>query len=130
MAFWLQTGQLIVNGGFESDDLTGWTLSGYTNDFFIIRSFVHSGNYAADMGAIGSLGYLSQTVATTAGSNYVVSLWMANRTTLTPNEFSVSWNGTSLYDGVNLGTNGWMNFQFIVSAASSSSVLQIGGRMI
>ena len=45
-----------------------------------------------------------------------------------PNEFSVSWNGTTLFDQVNIGAIGWTNMQFVVKAAGPSTVLQFGGR--
>jgi hypothetical protein len=44
----------------------------------------------------------------------------------TPNEFSVIWNGSTIFDQSNMGSFTWSNLQFIVTATSSSTLLQIG----
>jgi hypothetical protein len=90
----------------------------------------HSGTYFAALGESGFLAFLSQNVPTFAGQSYLLSLWLnsPNVSPHTPNEFSVAWNGGTLFDKVNIGKIGWTNLQFIVTAASSSTVLQFGAR--
>jgi hypothetical protein len=83
------------------------------------------------LGPLGSLGYLSQTLPTFAGQNYLLSLWLDSPNisgTATPNEFSVSWNGNIIFDQPNMGKIGWTNLQFIVTATGPSTVLQLGFR--
>jgi hypothetical protein len=80
------------------------------------------------LGEIGSLGTLSQTLPTSLGQRYLLSFWLDNPAAGTPNEFSVSWNGTTLFDQVNSGKFAWTNFQFAVSATDVSSVIQFGFR--
>jgi hypothetical protein len=133
LQFTLLAGQpLVQNGGFETGDFTSWTQSGntaYTTVYKGSSQFVHSGTYGARLGPSGSLGYLSQTLPTLAGQNYLLSLWMDSPNvsgTLTPNEFSVLWNGGKIYDQLNIGKIGWTNLQFIVTATGSSTVLQFG----
>jgi len=135
--FTLQVQPLVLNGGFETGDFTGWTLSALPNltgngtNMFVTGDlqFVESGNYAARLGTIGSLNYLSQTnVPTTNNQTYLLSFWVENAGGGTPNEFSVSWNGSILYDQVNLPPFGWTNMQFNVSATGTSTVLQFGIR--
>ena len=141
--FALLVGQpLLVNGGFETGDFTGWTLTGDGgyDDLVDSGSFVtyiapHSGKYFAALGEVGYLASLSQTVPTVAGQSYLLSLWLnsPNVSDYTPNEFSVSWNGSPLFDQANISptTNspaGWTNLQFIVAATNAASTLQIGGR--
>ena len=133
LQFTLLAGQpLVQNGGFEDGNFTSWTQSGntaYTTVFSGSSQFVHSGTYGARLGPSGSLGYLAQTLPTQAGQNYLLSLWMSSPNvsgTLTPNEFSVAWNGGTLFDQVNIGKIGWTNLQFIVTATGSSTVLQFG----
>ena len=133
--FALQIGQpLLQNGGFELGSFANWSQSGNTNFCSVTTGnsqFVHSGTYGAKMGPSSTLGYLSQTVPTFAGQTYVLSFWLSSPNvsgTLTPNEFSVSWNGSTLYDRTNVGKIGWTNMQFTVMAAGPNTVLQFGFR--
>src|SRR5947207_636214 len=63
-----------VNPGFETGTFSGWTLTGNTGFSGITNdpAVVHSGNFAAVFGAVGSLTFLSQTVSDTAGLTYTV----------------------------------------------------------
>ena len=136
--FTLQVGQSIVqNGGFETGDFSFWSLNGdasyynYVDNGSTVTAITpHSGSYFEALGESGFLAYLSQSIPTFAGQSYLLSLWMdsPNISHNTPNEFSVSWNGNTLFDQVNIGRIGWTNLQFIVTATSSSTVLQFGAR--
>ena len=133
--FTLLVGQsLVQNGGFEAGSFSSWTLSGNTA-FTSVTSgnsrFVHLGTYGAALGPSGSLGYLSQTLPTFAGQNYLLSLWLDNPNNsygATPNQFLVQWNGTTIFSQTNMPFTTWTNMQFIVTAAGSSTVLQFGFR--
>jgi hypothetical protein len=133
--FNLLIGSIIQNGGFETHDFSYWTLSGNTNSVAILGSlYSHSGTWGAGLKASGSLGYISQTVPTAAGQNYLLSLWLyspSNPTSghqTTPNEFLVVWGGTTLFDQTNMPVIGWTNLLFIVTPTTSSTVLQFGFR--
>ncbi len=135
LPFTLLVGQpLVQNGGFEAGTFANWTQSGntaYTTVTSGNSQFVHSGTCGAALGPSSSLGYISQTLPTFAGQNYLLSLWVDSPNisgTLTPNEFRVSWNGNIIFDQSNMGKIGWTNLLFIVSATSSSTVLQLGFR--
>jgi len=131
LPFTLQTGPLVQNGGFETGDFTGWTLNASSTYNIVTTgsSLVHSGSYGAALGQYPSLGYLSQTLTTSPGQNYLVSLWLdipSNRYGATPNQFFVQWNGTTIYNSTNVPYTSWTNLQFFVTAAGASTVLQLG----
>lgn len=123
--------QLIQNGGFETGDFSDWTESGNFSDTYVspgVGLYVHSGQFGAELGPGGSLGYISQTLTTTPGMAYLISLWMDSPDGGQPNEFTVSWDGNTLFDGLNLPAIGWTNMVFVVTATDSNPVLAIGFR--
>jgi len=129
--FVFQVLPLISNGGFETGDFTGWSLSGNATNMYVtgISQFVESGNYAARLGPIGALGYLSQSnIPTVTNQTYLLSFWLENPDGGLPNEFNVSWNGNIIYDQTNLPQFGWTNMQFAVTAVGATSTLQFGFR--
>jgi len=123
--------QLLQNGGFEMGGFSNWTQSGNTADSSVTTSssYVHSGKYGVRFGPATTLGYLSQTLPTVAGQPYMVSFWLDNpKPGGTPNQFTVSWNGTTIFNQTNLAVLDWTNVQFVVAASAASTVLQFGFR--
>ena len=98
---------LVVNGGFETGNYTGWFNSGNTSYAYIQTgaNFAHSGQYGAEVGPAGTLGYLSQNIATHPGNNYSISIWLNSQGGF-PNEFSVTWGGNVLFVQTNIGVTG------------------------
>jgi Pro-kumamolisin, activation domain/Viral BACON domain/Carbohydrate binding domain len=128
----LNIGQsIVVNGGFETGDFTGWSLSASSTQVSSTKSYAHSGKYGAQLGQASTLGTLSQTLPTIAGQTYQISLWLANPKNsygATPNEFQVQWEGNTLFDQSDIPFGTWTNLVFTVTAANSGSVLQLGFR--
>jgi PKD repeat protein len=119
---------LVVNGGFETGDFTGWSTGGNFESCFVVSSptFAHSGAWGAFLEPTGSLGYIYQTLATTPGTAYALSLWLDNPVSSTGAAFAVSWNGTALLNWTNPPAFAWTNIQFNVTAPGSNTVLQFG----
>lgn len=131
----LVVGQTIVqNGGFETGDFTGWTLVGDTIIGNLIYNvvateadfdgIVHSGNYGAFLGQGGYAATLSQTLATTPGQLHLFSFWLHNPEAGTNQFFAASWDGNTLVNITNPPAFDWTNFQFLVSATDTNTVLQ------
>lgn len=120
---------LIQNGGFESANFSGWNQSGNTGSTFVgLAPYVYTGEYGAQLGAGGSLGYLSQTVPTVTGQAYLLSLWLYSPDGKYPNEFRVSWNSQVLFDQTNIGPIDWTNLAYVTQATGTTSVVQLGFR--
>ncbi|HTB85716.1 MAG TPA: protease pro-enzyme activation domain-containing protein [Candidatus Sulfotelmatobacter sp.] len=127
--FTLSVGQPVIsNGGFELGNFTDWTQSGNEGNTTVATgsTYAHGGKYGAELGPSGTPGYLSQSMTTIAGQNYLVSLWLRNPTGQTPNFFQVLWNGNQIYYLSNLATKNWTNLQFTVTATDTASVLEFG----
>jgi hypothetical protein len=126
----VQSAPLVQNGGFETGNFSFWSLSGNTVGSSVTSSglFTHSGDYGAYFGPYSSPGYLSQTLATVPGQTYRLSFWLENESGAGPNVFSVTWNGSTLFNQTNLPALAWSNYVYIVTATGSGTGLQFGFR--
>ncbi len=123
---------LVLNGGFETGDFTGWNLFGGDPDDNYVGAgddsplAPHTGDCVAVLGSYGSLSFLSQSLATVPGAAYHLSLWLDSPDGETPSEFAVYWNGATLFDQADIPAMGWTNLQFQVRATGTSCILQLG----
>jgi len=120
--------QLVLNGGFETGNFLNWALSGNTAQYVNVNSnYVHTGSYGAELGPVGSLGYISQTLTTVPGQSYALSFWLMDGASGGTNRiFLAKWNSTTVYAITNKSILGWTNLIFTIAAAGASTVLQFG----
>jgi len=144
-------GNIVLNGGFDTGDLTNWSVvaggSTYCSDPVTVvtpgQAFCdlgagvvdfqsHSGSYAAMFGNDSDDDwFLQQTMTTTPGGVYDLSFWLRNSDQYgaTPNDFGVWWNGVSIYSQTNLEAFGYTLFSFTgLLATDASTVLRFGAR--
>ncbi|MEY2527445.1 MAG: hypothetical protein QOE73_2216 [Verrucomicrobiota bacterium] len=129
----LASANLIVNGDFETGNFSGWTTTpaGDGGSNYGVDGNPNSGSAAAYFGAVGTdLDAISQTFATTPGTFYDLSFWLANRFAgRTPdNEFRVTFGGVTELDLIDSPTFAYTQFNFSVLAAGSSLTLEFAGR--
>jgi hypothetical protein len=92
---------LLINGGFEDGDFTGWTLNGDPATTFVTEDLLFNsqlyvpaqGAFFAALGANGAEGTLTQTFVDTPGDLYFVSFLVASDGD-EPNNFGVTGPGS------------------------------------
>ena len=116
---------LVVNGGFETGDFTGFSQFGNTGFTGVVDASFgvapSEGTYQAAFGAIGSPGGINQTITTVAGHGYTFSFDLAadggNYDT-----FAVSFNGLVVDFGSNLGAFPYGTHSFNVVGSGSDQI--------
>jgi hypothetical protein len=114
--------ELIVNGGFETGNFSGWSVSPSDDPFISVGSDnPHSGRFAADLGTIGELGHISQSFADTPGQALTVSFWFASDGEQ-PNELRARFDGITRFDEINGGPHGYVQESFAVVATGHDTL--------
>ena len=117
---------IIKNGGFETGDFSGWSVSG---PFAFVKAGTfngydaHSGSYFAALGFVTE-STLMQTVTDTAGQQYTLTYFLASEGD-EQTDFSVLWNGVTL-PGSQLtdpnSNNKYVEYTFLVTGTGSDSL--------
>jgi hypothetical protein len=117
---------LVTNGGFETGDFSGWTQSGDLS-FTGVDGNPHSGNNAAFFGPVNSFGYITQTLATSAGGTYDLDFYLENDDSLNDNGFQLYWNGGLIDSATDANPYGYTHFVYNgLTATSASTDLSLG----
>ncbi len=132
-------GNLVTNCGFEAGNFSGWTLSGIDVDAGTEGNLYgvegadpfgpgpHGGNsqaYFADQ--VANTTTLSQSIATTAGTSYTVSFWLAEATDgpgTNNNRLTATFGGASLTPLTNVTDQGYTEYTFSGLASAGSTQL-------
>lgn len=122
------SGNLVTNCSFETGDYTGWTrYNPISNDFLSTGYGVADGVYDAAFGDYpNNPGSVSQTLATTTGVTYVISLYITERSG-GGNLVKVQFGGTTLATISNFTYTTPTLVSYTATATSGSTVLTLSG---
>lgn len=148
--FTLSLGQSLVQNNLDNFALLDWAQSGG-----VYRSSKHSypvynwmfeasngevsaispqsGTYCEMNSCLGMIGYLSQNIPTVPGQSYLLSFWFTSSGAEATEQFLVNWNTNStstntILSLLNPSQFGWTYTNFILTATTTNTTLQFGGR--
>ncbi len=132
---------LVSNCGFEMGSLAAWSGTATTanvnhagvdtGDPFTTTPTPYAGTYEAYLGSIGSTLALTQSIATTAGVNYLIEFALLNDTSPStgyPNSFAALFGSTSIFSEASAPAGKYMLYSFTAAATSANTALSFVSR--
>ncbi|HTQ11577.1 MAG TPA: carbohydrate binding domain-containing protein [Fimbriimonadaceae bacterium] len=125
---------LVLNPGFETGDLTNWTVAHAGSFSGVWTNFPHSGTYNAYFGAVSSTDAedFYQDIATTIGTTYTVSFWAFDEDATDTNEnLDVMFAGNTVFNGIpqrgSTSSSNYAQYSGNFVATSTTSRLEVSG---
>ena len=113
---------VVVNGGFETGDFSGWSEFGDTTFNGVLCGGAPEGSCFAFFGPVGDTGGISQALSLVIGTKYFFS-FIFGADGGAPSEFSVSLGGVTLLDLINPAASASGTYSFVVTATSALETL-------
>ncbi len=122
--------ELVVNGGFETGDFTGWgTQAAAAGSSFGVSATAHSGSSGVFFAAVSNEhDWIFQELPTEAGKSYLLSFWVHNLA-LEGDSLLVYWEGNEELNLTPVGTEleNWVEITHPLQATMNGSELRFGG---
>ena len=114
--------ELIVNGGFETGDFTGWTQFGDTSFTSVLSSGSHGGTYHGQFGPLTPGGIQQALTGVTAGQSLFIGFWYYAGNVAT-GDFMSAAIGNITFFNVTSAPTGWTQFTTTLIAPSNNPML-------
>jgi hypothetical protein len=120
-------GNLVVNCGFETGTLAGWSNTGNTGFTTVSAGAAATGAFGLSIGPVGSLGFLSQNIVTIPGQTYTITFSLRNLGGPI-NSFAATFGGVAGPSFTNSAAFPYTVFSFNAVAAGALTQLQFAYR--
>jgi hypothetical protein len=137
-------GNIVMNGGFETGDFTGWTVNSSANFPWEVDSastghgVPFAGSFFASNACVGSTcitgtptqqDSLSQNLTTTVGDSYTLDFWFGTSGNGNPMELQALFGGVVVEDLLNIGPSPYTEYTVSgLVAGSTTTELEFLGR--